>query len=375
MPTTEQLASVGGLSDKTGRARRRGQDRAATEPAAGGPGTASPRSPRTSPRRSSRRRRSTPTSPTAPRASQYSLSTVTGNSGARWSTSDNKQGYCEQYAAAMAVMLRVAGHPVPGGDRLHPRPAAATTAATRSPPRTRTPGSRPTSPAPAGPTSTRRRWPTAGPSPRPTRRGRRRRRRRPRPRAPGRPGRRGRPATSWPRRSRTRASRPLTRRRGPADPAAGAGGRRRAGRLLLLPPRRWSGCRPGAGGCGRRPGRTRRPPPGRPGTRCSARPPTTGCRRRGPRRRAGSPAGSARTCPWTRRRPAGCGCWRWPRSGRGTRPGPGCPATWPERSGRCGAGCGRRRAPAPVAGGAAAAVDRAACGPGRRCGPRTRPRR
>ena len=58
----------------------------------------------------------------------------------------HRTGYCEYFAAALAVMLRDAGHPGPGGQRLPRRRLRArrrrTTSSRRPPP---TPGSRPTS--------------------------------------------------------------------------------------------------------------------------------------------------------------------------------------------------------------------------------------
>ena len=42
----------------------------------------------------------------------------------------NKQGYCEQYASAMAIMLRAVGMPARVGDRLHPGHPGPPTAAT-----------------------------------------------------------------------------------------------------------------------------------------------------------------------------------------------------------------------------------------------------
>ena len=312
------------------------------------------------------------------RGFRYALTTMPGNSGsALVDFLREKQGYCEQYAAAMAVMLRVAEIPsrvvigYTAGRRRDDGSYSVTTSDAHAwvegyfegvgwvyfdptplqDGRTVAPGYAPRPQA----------SPTAGSS----------RERR------GRPARPGRRPTSCRRRTSTRASpRPSPRRTGWSP----RGGRWSAPACspccCCCSPRPWSGSPPGAGDCARRAVGTRRPRRGRPGTRSSARWRTTGCRCRAPRHRAGWPAGSGGRWAWTRRRPAGCGWSRSPRSAPGTRRGPASTATCRARCGPCGAGCGRT--PGRGGGGGPRCCRRRRCGrrgPGRRSGRRARPRR
>ena len=76
---------------------------------------------------------------------------------------EDKIGYCQQFSGAMALMLRMAGHPGPGGRRLLARVATtATAASTACATSTPTRGSRSASTASAGCRSTRR--PPAAPA-------------------------------------------------------------------------------------------------------------------------------------------------------------------------------------------------------------------
>ena len=77
-----------------------------------------------------------------------------------------RTGYCEQFAAAMAVMARDARHPGPRRGRLPRSPSRPATTPTSTAPTTCTPGPSCSSPAPAGCASSRRR--PAGPPTSPT---------------------------------------------------------------------------------------------------------------------------------------------------------------------------------------------------------------
>ena len=222
-----------------------------------------------------------------------------------------RRGFCEQYASAMAAMLRLSPACPPGSPSASPPAPGRATAATWSPRTRRTPGPRRGSRAPAGSASSRRRRRAVSarpgtrrtpprrplrPTPRGARSARRTTRRPPRPRRPpsGRPGCRPRPTPPRCRPPPTGQARAATARRSGRSRSAGWASR-------CSPPRHCCTCCAGAGAGAHR----LRASPGR------------SCRTTRP-----TPAGSGG--PRTARGPRAPGWRGWPGSrGRPPPPSPG----------------------------------------------------
>ena len=99
-------------------------------------------------------------------AGTYDISIKTGTTeNALLTFVRDRRGYCEQFAATMALMARLEGIPARVDIGFTPGTKIGTLARTSSPPPTRTPGRSCTSPAPAGCASSRRRGPTVKPRP------------------------------------------------------------------------------------------------------------------------------------------------------------------------------------------------------------------